>query len=128
MTAKSIGSIVKKGAQVVIDNLSKLDLDYHPSQLLTTFLTKYSYRQSKVSGDKTVLNWTADDSSKESFYTNIVIEVITKSGEITKLKVTDRSGNIQTFTFKKTVFGAKMPKEVFTFEVPDNIQVLDNRQ
>lgn len=117
----------KKGAQVVIDNLSKLDLSYHPSQLLSTFLSKYSYRQEKVKDNQTVLNWTADDSSKGSLYADIVIDVITKTGEVTKLKVTDRNGNIQTFTFKKTVFGAKIPKEVFTFEVPDNIQVLDNR-
>ncbi len=117
----------KAANQVVIDNLCNLELSYHPSQLLSTFLTGYSYKEVEKSGNQTVLKWVADDSSK-SQYKEIEIRVVTKSGEVQKLKMTDRNDNVQTYSFKKTVFGAKIPKEVFTFEVPDDVQVLDNRQ
>lgn len=118
----------KKGRQVVIDKFCNLELSYHPSQLLSTFLTKYTYKEVEKSGNQTSLYWSSDDLSKESIYKNIEIRVITKSGEVQELKITDRNGNIQTYSFKKTIFGAKIPKEVFTFEAPDNVQVLDNRQ
>jgi len=117
----------KAGKQVVIDNFCNLELSYHPSQLLSTFLTGYPYKEVEKSATRTVLKWSADDSTK-SQYKEIEIQVITKSGELQKLKMTDRNDNIQTYSFKKTVFGAKIPKEVFTFEVPEDAQVLDNRQ
>ncbi len=117
----------KAGKQVVIDNFCNLELSYHPSQLLSAFLTGYSYKEVETSAAGTVLKWSADDSTK-SQYKEIEIRVITKSGEVQQLKITDRNDNIQTYSFKKTVFGAKIPKEVFTFEVPEDAQVLDNRK
>ncbi len=117
----------KAGKQVIIDNICNLELTYHPSQLLSTFLTGYSYKEVEKSATLTVLKW-SDDNSTKSQYKEIEIQVVTKSGEVQKLKITDRNDNIQTYSFKKTVFGAKIPKEVFTFEVPEDTQVLDNRK
>lgn len=117
----------KKGAQVIIDSLSKMDVSTLPSKLLVSFFKNHSFKILEKNGNQTALKWVAGDSSVESSYKEIEISVVSKTGEIKKLKITDRSGNIQTFTFQKTVFNAKIPEEVFTFEVPDNAQVLDNR-
>jgi outer membrane lipoprotein-sorting protein len=117
----------KAGKQVIIDNFCNVELSYHPSQLLSTFLTGYSYKEAEKSATETVLKWSTDDPAK-SQYKEIELRVNTKSGEVQQLKMIDRNDNIQTYIFKKTVFGAKIPKEVFTFEVPEDVQVLDNRQ
>lgn len=117
-----------KAAQVIIDYVKNFDPTYQPSKLLSSFLTGYNYKETFHTENETTLQWYADSLASETVYTKIEIQVNTRSGEVKTLKITDRNGNIQTYTFKKTVFGAKIPKEVFTFEVPDDIQVLDNRQ
>lgn len=116
----------KKTAQVIIKNFSDLDLQMHPSQLLSTFLTNYEYVEKSNSNGVNVLSWNADSENKGG-YTAIEVSVESKTGEVKVLKLTDRNGNIQTYSFKKTVFGAKFSQKVFTFEVPQDAQVLDNR-
>jgi outer membrane lipoprotein-sorting protein len=117
----------KKNSQVIIKHLDDIDLSWHPSQLLSKFLTGYSYQEKGKSGSETVLFWSAENDS-ESFYTDITVRAETKTGKIKKLRLTDRNGNIHTYIFKKTVFGVKIPVEVFRFEIPDEVQVHDDRQ
>lgn len=118
----------KKNSQVIIKNLSDIDLSWHPSGLLSSFLTGYPYEIKEKSGSETVLFWSAGTENTTSDYTDITVTAETKSGIVKKLRLTDRNGNIHTYTFKKTVFGAKIPAEVFRFEIPKEVQVHDDRQ
>lgn len=117
----------KKNSQVIIKHLDDIDLSWHPSQLLSTFLTGYSYNEKEKSGSETVLFWNSDKDS-ETFYTEIMVYAETKNGTIKKLRLTDRNRNVHTYIFNKTVFDAKTPAEVFRFEIPDEVQVHDDRQ
>jgi outer membrane lipoprotein-sorting protein len=117
----------KSSAQVVINNLSELDQSVLPSRILSTYLTQYTYKEKSRTGKETELEWRAD-SGAQTNYTAIDIRAVTKTGEVLTLQLTDRNNNIQTYTFKKSTFGAKIPKAVFTFEVPENVQILDNRK
>ena len=118
----------KKNSQVIIKNFQDIDLSWHPSQLLSSFLTGYSYKEKEKSGSETVLFWNTDNKDSDSFYTDITVTAESKSGIVKKLRLTDHNGNVHTYIFKKTVFGAKIPAEVFRFDIPDEVQVHDDRQ
>lgn len=117
----------RRNNQVIIKNLRSVDFSQLPSHLLSTYLTEYSYKEKERTSRETVLFWNADSAS-ESFYTAIHVWVSTETGVVNKLQLTDKNENVHTYTFKKTVFGSKIPEKTFTFEVPDGIQVLDDRK
>lgn len=116
----------RKASQVVIKNLRDLDAGMLPSGLLTTYLTKYALKEKKRDGGEAVFEWKADSASNLSTAA-IAARVQTNTGVVNSLIVTDRSGNTQTYTFKKTAFGRKIPQEVFRFEAPKNARIVDNR-
>jgi outer membrane lipoprotein-sorting protein len=47
---------------------------------------------------------------------------------ISKCVMTDRNGNLFTYTFTKTLFGKKIPKEEFEFAIPTTARVIDMRK
>ena len=46
---------------------------------------------------------------------------------VLSLEVTDDNGNVQTYRFKKTLFGKPVSDKTFTFEAPANATVIDHR-
>jgi outer membrane lipoprotein-sorting protein len=117
----------KKVSQVTIDDVQNIDISSLPSQLLQTYLTQYTYVEKGSSGSDIILEWTKDSADK-SVYTAIKIWANRSTGIISKLETTDRNSNISTYTFRKTIFGGKIPKGEFNFEVPKNAQVLNNHE
>jgi outer membrane lipoprotein-sorting protein len=118
----------KKSGQVIIKNLQDLDLSYHPSKLLSSWLNDYSFTHKGTDGSATILFWKADSLSGNSSWDTIEVHASNKTGVVNELKLTDRNGNIHTYKFNKTSFNSKIPGEVFKFEVPGDAQVLDSRK
>jgi outer membrane lipoprotein-sorting protein len=114
----------KSTSQVTIENVAKIDLSSLPSNLLQKFLFNYSYIEKEKNASGTVLEWKKDPADN-SVYTSIKIWA-NSSGVVTKLQMTDRNSNINTYTFHKTIFGGQVPAGTFDFQVPKNAQVLNN--
>lgn len=114
----------KSTSQVTIENVAKIDLSSLPSNLLQKFLFNYIYIEIEKNASQTVLEWKKDPADN-SVYTSIKIWA-DSSGAVTKLQMTDRNSNVNTYTFHKTIFGGKVPAGTFDFQVPKNAQVLNN--
>ena len=114
----------KSISQVTIDNVARIDLSSLPSNLLQKFLFQYKYVEIEKNGSETVLEW-KKDIAENSVYTSMKVWA-SNSGEVTKLQMTDRNGNVNTYSFHKTIFGGKVPAGTFDFQVPKNAQVLNN--
>jgi outer membrane lipoprotein-sorting protein len=114
----------KSTSQVTIENVAKIDLSSLPSNLLQKFLFNYTYIEVEKNASETVLEWKKDPADN-SVYTSIKLWA-NGSGVVTKLQMTDRNSNINTYTFHKTIFGGQVPAGTFNFQVPKNAQVLNN--
>jgi outer membrane lipoprotein-sorting protein len=117
-----------KTGQVIIRRLKDIDLADHPSQLLSTYLNGYTYQVTQDTERQAVLQWQADSAARvSSLYQSITIYYDKLKSAVTSLLVVDRQQNESTYLFKRTVFGAAPPPEVFTFVVPKGARVLDER-
>lgn len=114
----------KSTNQVTIENVAKIDLSSLPSNLLQKFLFNYTYIMLEKNASQTVLEWKKDPADN-SVYTSIKIWA-SSSGVVTKLQMTDRNSNVNTYTFHKTIFGGQVPSGTFDFQIPKNAQVLNN--
>jgi len=45
---------------------------------------------------------------------------------ITKIETTDDNSNVNTYIFSSIVFNQKVSSKMFAFQIPKNVQVLDN--
>jgi outer membrane lipoprotein-sorting protein len=113
--------------QVIIKNLIDVDLSSHPSQILSTYLTKYTYKIKEENEKQAVLIWTADSAAAKNFYQSITLWAEKADASVTKLVVIDRQGNESTYQFKKVKFGIAIPPNTFEFEVPKDASILDTR-
>jgi len=125
---KSFWQYSEKSAQVIIKNLQDLDLSFHPSRLFSTYLSEYSFTEKQNDGSTAVLSWKADSTASKAPWSAIEVHASVKNGTVSELKLTDSSGNVYTYKFRKTVFNPKIPGKVFKFEVPGNAQVHDSRK
>lgn len=114
----------KATSQVTIENINKMDIESLPSNLLQNYLIRYSFTQKEKNGTETVLEWNKSVSDN-SVYTSIIVWA-GSSGVINKIQVTDRNSNINTYSFRKTIFGGKISGNPFDFKIPKNVQVLNN--
>jgi outer membrane lipoprotein-sorting protein len=118
----------EKTQQVVIKRLLDVDLSSHPSQIFSTYLKEYSYRENLDDEREAVLNWEADSSDNDPFYRSVALWINTKHVVVTRIVVVDKNGNESTYRFKKTAFGIQPPADLFTFTVPKGVHVLDVRE
>lgn len=116
----------KKVNQVTIDRAVNAELPFQPSELFRKYLS-YNFTQVEKTSSETILESKTDPSEK-SAYLSIKVWADNASGKINKLQLTDRNENVNTYTFRKTVFGAKIPAGVFNFDVPKDAQVLNNNE
>lgn len=114
-----------KTAQVTIENVKKIDVSSLPSNLLQKYLTEYNYSEKEKTGSVVVLEWNKEP-NENSVYTSIEIWAEEKTGVIKKIQITDRNSNVNTYTFRRTIFGGKISGKIFDFKVPKNAQVLNN--
>lgn len=116
----------KKNNQVVIRNVKDLDLSSLPANILSSFITRYTFRIKERKGKSTVLEWT-DDTKDTKSYRNVSLEVLNESGIVQTLSFTDNNGNIHTYKFKKTLFDRAVPENTFQFKAPADVNIVDNR-
>jgi len=115
-------------SQVVIKKLLDVDLSMHPSQIIETYLFKYSYSVSEQNEKQAVLSWRASAADAGTDARAVTIWVDVKKMTLKKLLIVDRSGNESTYTFKKMITGEQPPASAFTFDVPQGVSVLDTRE
>ncbi|KMQ50809.1 hypothetical protein CHISP_2332 [Chitinispirillum alkaliphilum] len=111
-------------SQVIIHNLSDIDLSYHPSNLLSAHLTGRTFEE--VSTQDNLITVKSDQADRQFASVEIVVEK--ESGIIKQLKMVDNNQNINTYTFNSTVLGESIPAKEFVFDIPENTDVLDMRE
>jgi outer membrane lipoprotein-sorting protein len=116
----------KKSNEASVKKLSDIDSAWHPSKLFTSYINKYSFKETGRNSKETILTWEAGPESRESTK-EITLWVRTADGIVNKMRIVDNSDNVQTLTFKNTVFGKVIPQEVFSFDAPKNVKIVDNR-
>jgi outer membrane lipoprotein-sorting protein len=113
--------------QLVIRSIAQFDPSTLPSRLLATALSDYRFNETGRGGGIVTLS-SRPDSSVSAAYRNVKIDVKEADGTIAVLETVDRNDNIQTYRFKKTVFGKPADAATFTFEAPTNANVIDYRK
>lgn len=116
----------KKNNQVVIRNVKDLDLSTLPANILSSFLTGYTFREKEQKGATTILEWTNDNKDTQS-YQDVTLTVQNKTGIVQILSFTDKNGNTHTYKFKKTEFDRAVPEKTFQFKAPADVNIVDNR-
>ncbi len=119
----TLWSYNRKAAQVTIQNVNKMDLSSLPSGILSQFLHKYTFVPGVVN-NSTVYEWAAETGTKSRFV-NLKLWADNKN-IITKIETTDDNGNVNTYIFSSIVFNQKVSSKMFAFQIPKNVQVLDN--
>ncbi len=117
----------EKANQVVIKRLLDYDLSQQPSQLLSTFVNDYDYDVLEQNDRQAILQWEADSGDGQAFYRTVTIYYDMRKQSLSSLILVDRHGNESTYLFKRTAFGKDIPKDVFEFEIPKGVHVLDDR-
>jgi outer membrane lipoprotein-sorting protein len=112
--------------QVVIKNLKEVDLSLLPSQLFARFIVSCPFKQIRSEKGVAELVWISDSSGAP--YRSIVIKVKEKSGRIASCVMTDKNGNLFTYTFTATTLGKKIPGRTFEFAIPKSARIVDLRK
>lgn len=123
----------EKNSQVLIRDFSDIDESTVPSRFLLSFLSNRAFAEKQRNGSTVELFW--DDKGKGAAasgvvgdYTSITAVVDEKAGIIKTLKLTDKSENIHTYTFKKTAFDKPPAADTFQFKTPKGVETLDMRE
>ncbi|MDG5815018.1 outer membrane lipoprotein carrier protein LolA [Chitinispirillales bacterium ANBcel5] len=114
----------KRNNQVIIHHLSSIDLSHQPSQLLSTYITNHSFEKAGHEDGFLVLRSTQSDQN----YSSIQAWVDEESAIVKKLQLVDKNDNINTYLFRKTVFGNPVTPETFQFAIPGDTDVQDMRE
>ena len=117
----------ERNSQLVIKRLSDIDLSFHPSRMLSSFLTGRTFAEKGRKDGTVELAWSGSAEGAGGF-TSIVAFVEDKSGVITRLVLTDQDENINTYVFKRTVFNKPPPASTFRFNAPKGVEVIDMRE
>ena len=113
--------------QVVIKRAADIDLSMHPSQVLHTYLAKFTFGLKEQKGNLTKVEWKADSLAESAEVAGIELSIDMKSGFIKALHIVDKSGNESDYRFKKTKIPAKLPGNIFEYAIPKGASVLDMR-
>jgi outer membrane lipoprotein-sorting protein len=119
----TLWSYNKKAAQVTIQNVKKMDLSSLPSGILNQFLQKYTFVP-RMEKSSIVYEWAAENGTNSRF-TNLKLWADNKN-IITKIETTDNNSNVNTYIFSSIIFNQKVSSKMFAFQIPKNVQVLDN--
>jgi outer membrane lipoprotein-sorting protein len=112
--------------QVVIKDLKTVDLSLLPSQLFARFIVSCPFKQVRSEKGMAELEWMSDSTNVP--YRLISVKVKEKEGRITSCVLTDRNGNVFTYTFTATTLGKTIPGRTFEFAVPKSARVVDLRK
>jgi outer membrane lipoprotein-sorting protein len=112
--------------QVVIKNLKEVDLSLLPSQLFARFIVSCPFKQVRSEKGVAEFIWTSDSTGAP--YRSIIVKVKEKDGRIATCVMTDRNGNLFTYTFTATALGKKIPGRTFEFAIPKSARIVDLRK
>jgi outer membrane lipoprotein-sorting protein len=112
--------------QVVIKNLKEVDLSLLPSQLFARFIVSCPFKQVRSEKGVAEFIWTSDSTGAP--YQSIIVKVKEKDGRIDACVMTDRNGNLFTYTFTATTLGKKIPGRTFEFAIPKSARIIDLRK
>lgn len=112
--------------QVIIKNLLDVDLAFHPSRILSTYLVEPTFKKVKDDGRMAIVTSVPSEDAK-AHVSSITLTIDTKSKDVKQIVVVDKNGNTSTYTFKKIKINPSLSEDTFTFEPPDDAQVLDMR-
>jgi outer membrane lipoprotein-sorting protein len=110
----------------VIKNLNEVDLSLLPSQLFARFIVSCPFKQVRSEKGVSELVWISDSSGAP--YRSIVVKVNDKDGRIASCIMTDKNGNLFTYTFTATTLGKKIPGRAFEFAIPKSARIVDLRK
>jgi len=117
----------ERNSQLIIRSLSDIDLSFHPSRMLSSFLTGRTFTEKGRGGGTVELAWSGK-ASDAGGYKSITAFVEEKTGIIKTLRLVDEDDNINTYVFKKTVFDKPPSNNVFRFSPPKGVEVMDMRE
>ncbi len=112
--------------QVIVKNLLDVDLAFHPSRILSTYLTEPTFETIEETNRKIVVQSVPTEGT-EGHIKSITLTVDKKSVDAEKLVIVDKNNNTSTYTFKKIRINHSIPNDTFTFEPPADAQILDMR-
>lgn len=112
--------------QVVVKRLADVDRSTLPSQIFTRYIAAYPFREQGRKKGVAQIAWKSD--SVDAPYTTIQLWVREVDGRITRCVLIDRNDNTFTYAFTAMVFGKNLPKEMFEFDVPKNVRIVDMRK
>lgn len=115
----------KAANQVIIKDLLDVDLSMHPSQMLQNYLNKGTFTFVGEDNNLSRFSWKAQNGSSTE---SLDLWINNKKATIEKIKVVDRSGNVSTYTFKKSRFDIDIPEKTFSLTIPEGANVLDTRE
>lgn len=116
----------RNNGQVVIRNVSDINLASLPAHILTTFFANWTFSEKRRSGSSVVLAGKADSISAEN-YRSLAVTADASDGTVSKLVITDNNNNIHTYILSKTSFGEKIADTTFEFEAPPDAHTIDKR-
>ncbi|MCL2688476.1 MAG: outer membrane lipoprotein carrier protein LolA [Chitinispirillia bacterium] len=116
----------ERNSQLVIRKLSDIDLSFHPSRMLSSFLTGRTFTEKGRSAGAVELTWRGKASEAGGF-TSITAFVEEKTGIIKTLILVDQDSNVNTYAFKRTVFNRPPSRDVFRFNPPKGVEIIDMR-
>jgi outer membrane lipoprotein-sorting protein len=114
-----------KSKQVVVKNLTDVDIDMHPSHILSAYLDKNTFRTIGETGSRITVESVVAQKNADIQLLRCVLDK--KTGYIQSLLAIDRSGNESTYTFKKTKTGCSLNKKLFSYSAPKGVKVIDMR-
>ena len=117
----------ERNSQLIIRRLSDIDLSFHPSRMLSSFLTGRAFTEKGRKDGTVELAWSGEAAGSGSFI-SIAAFVEERTGIIKTLILTDDSDNINTYVFKRTVFGRPPARDAFKFTAPRGVEVIDLRE
>jgi outer membrane lipoprotein-sorting protein len=112
--------------QVIIRKLADVDRSTLPSQIFTRYVAALPFREAERKKGAVRFVWKSDTGGEQ--YKEIQVTVQEADRRITRCVLTDNNGNRFTYVFTATVFGERIPRERFAFNVPKNARVVDMRQ
>ncbi|GBU20541.1 hypothetical protein R80B4_00419 [Fibrobacteres bacterium R8-0-B4] len=130
---KTFWQYSEKNSQVIIRNFSDIDASTVPSKFLLSFLSNRAFAEKQRNGSVVELFWDGRGKGAGASppgvddYTSITAVVDEKAGTIKTLRLTDKSDNIHTYTFKKTAFDKPPKDDTFQFKPPKGVEALDMR-
>jgi outer membrane lipoprotein carrier protein len=110
--------------QVTIKRLQDIDISALPSHVLSSYVRRGRYRL-KGESDREITVESEPDSARAQ---PVTLRIDKKSALVTSLQLSDANGNRSTYTFTKTLLGAPISREKFTFAPPADAEVLDLRR